>query len=228
MIRITFLLAALLQFLGNAQAFAADPRELLALLKTGSYVIVFRRGATDDSQKDIYPFRFDDMKAQRQLNEKGRETAHQIGSALKAQGIPMGAVYTSKLFRAVETGQILSSKEVVAVDALTDSGAGSASSMANPTGANAKAGLAIRELVNAVPKPGTNTVLVTHKMNFADAFGKEAGDVGEAEAFVYKPNSTGPALFCRAHQGGGLVHRLELSRSRLYADLRQAASFFLS
>ena len=31
--------------------------------------------------------------------------------------------------------------------------------------------------------------------NFADAFGKEAGDVGEAEAFVYKPNSTGPAQF---------------------------------
>jgi hypothetical protein len=194
--RITLLLAALLQFLGTAQAFAADSRELLALLKTGSYVIIFRHGATDDSQKDIHPFRFDDMKAQRQLSEKGRETARQIASALKAQGIPIGEVYTSKLFRAVETGQILSAgKEVNAVDALTDSGAGSASSMANPTGANAKAGVAIRELVNAVPKPGTNNVLVTHKTNFADAFGKEAGDVGEAEAFIYKPNSTGPALF---------------------------------
>ena len=194
--RIILLLAVLLPLLGNAEAFTADPRELFSLLKAGSYVIIFRHGATDDSQKDIHPFRFDDMKAQRQLSEKGRETARQIGSALTTHGIPIGEVYTSKLFRAVETGQILSAgKEVIAVDALTDSGGGSASSMANPTGANAKAGLAIRDLVNAVPKPGTNTVLVTHKTNFADAFGKEAGDVGEAEAFVYKPNSTGPAQF---------------------------------
>ena len=193
--RTILLFAALFQFLGSVQASAADSRELLSLLKAGGYVIVFRHGATDDSQKDIYPFKFDDMKAQRQLSEKGRETARQIGAALKAQGIPVGDVYTSKLNRAVETGQIMSGKEVRAVDALTDSGAGSASSMANPTGANAKAGLAIRELVNAVPKSGTNNLLVTHKTNFADAFGKEAGDVGEAEAFVYKPSTAGPAVF---------------------------------
>ena len=196
MIRIiTLLVSALLQFLSSVQASAADPRELLLLLKAGGYVIVFRHGATDDSQKDVYPFKFDDMKAQRQLSEKGRETARQIGATLKLQGIPVGDVYTSKLNRAVETGQIMSGKEVRAVDALTDSGAGSASSMANPTGANAKAGLAIRELVNAAPGPGTNNLLVTHKTNFADAFGKEAGDVGEGEAFVYKPNSAGTALF---------------------------------
>lgn len=193
--RISFLLGVLLLFSGSVQTSAADSRELLALLKTGGYVIVFRHGATDDSQKDIYPFKFDDMKAQRQLSEKGRETARQIGAAFKALGIPIGDVYTSRLNRAVETGQILSGKEVRAVDALTDSGAGSASSMANPTGANAKIGLAIRELVNAVPGPGTNNLLVTHKTNFADAFGKQAGDVGEAEAFVYKPTTAGPAVF---------------------------------
>lgn len=193
--RISFLLGVLLLFSGSVQTSAADSRELLALLKTGGYVIVFRHGATDDSQKDIYPFKFDDMKAQRQLSEKGRETARQIGAAFKALGIPIGDVYTSRLNRAVETGQILSGKEVRAVDALTDSGAGSASSMANPTGANAKTGLAIRELVNAVPGPGTNNLLVTHKTNFADAFGKQAGDVGEAEAFVYKPTTAGPAVF---------------------------------
>lgn len=193
--RIALLLGALLLFPGSTQTFAADSRELLALLKQGNYVIVFRHGATDDSQKDIYPFKFDDMKAQRQLSEKGRETARQIGAALKAQGVPVGDVYTSRLNRAVETGQILSGKEVRAVDVLTDSGAGSASSMANPTGANAKAGLAMRELINAVPRPGTNNLLVTHKTNFADAFGKEAGDVGEAEAFVYKPNPASPAVF---------------------------------
>ncbi|CAN7164430.1 histidine phosphatase family protein [Bradyrhizobium sp. LjRoot220] len=193
--RISLFLGVLLLFSANTQAFAGDSRELIAQLKQGNYVIIFRHGATDDSQKDIHPFKFDDMKAQRQLNEKGRETARQIGAALKAQDIPVGDVYTSKLNRAVETGQILSGKEVRAVDALTDSGGGSASSMANPTGANAKAGLAIRELVNAIPKPGTNNLLVTHKTNFADAFGKEAGDVGEAEAFVYQPKPASAPVF---------------------------------
>ncbi len=81
--KIILLLAALVQFVCTAlQASAADLRELLSLLKAGGYVIVLRHGATDDSQKDIYPFKFDDMKAQRQLSEKGRETARQIGAAL--------------------------------------------------------------------------------------------------------------------------------------------------
>jgi phosphohistidine phosphatase SixA len=193
--RMSLVLGALLLFSGNAQVFAADTRELLSVLKKGNHVIIFRHGATDDSQKDVYPFRFDDMKAQRQLSEKGRETARKIGAAVKQQGIPIGVVYTSRLNRAIETGQLLSGKEIEAVDALTDSGAGSVLGMANPTGTNAKARFAMRELLNKVPEAGTNILLVTHKTNFADAFGKEAGDVQEAEAFVYKPNAAAPATF---------------------------------
>ena len=193
--RISVLLGALLLLVGNSQVFGADARELLSLLKNGNYVIIFRHGATDDGQKDIYPLKFDDMKAQRQLSEKGKETAHTIGVALKEQGIPVGVVYTSRLNRAVETGQLLSGKEGLAVDALTDSSAGSVSGMANPTGTNTKAGLAMRELINKLPETGANNLVVTHKTNFADAFGKEAGDVQEAEAFVYKPNPAGSAIF---------------------------------
>jgi hypothetical protein len=179
-------------FLGLSSAFAADTKEIISMLKGGDLVIVFRHGETDNRQKDIYPFKFDDMTAQRQLSEKGRETARQIGSALKDLAIPVGDVFASKLHRAIETAELLTGKQVVGLDALTDSSAGSASGMANPAGANTKAGLAMRNLVNTAPKTGTNTLLVTHKTNFADAFGKEAGDVQEAEAFVYRPNSSGP------------------------------------
>jgi hypothetical protein len=49
------------------------------------------------------------------------------------------------------------------VDALTDSGAGSSSAMANPDGKNAKAGRAVLDLVNAPPKAGLNNLAVTHK-----------------------------------------------------------------
>lgn len=175
----------------STHATAAASPELIASLKQGGYVLVFRHTATDDSQKDVYPFKFDDMSAQRQLSEKGRDMARQIGTAIKELAIPIGDIYTSRLNRAIEAGRLISGREVKPVDALTDSSNASASGMANPTGA--KAGQAVRQLVDAPPKAGTNTFLVTHKTNIADAFGKDAGDVQEGEAFVYKAGSSGPA-----------------------------------
>lgn len=180
---------------GSSRPAAADALELIASLRQGGYVLVFRHTATDDSQKDVYPFKFDDMSAQRQLSERGREMARQIGAAIKALAIPIGDVYTSRLNRAIEAGRLICGRDGKPVDALTDSSNASASGMANPTGANAKAGQAVRQLVDAPPKPGTNNFLITHKTNIADAFGKDAGDVQEGEAFVYKAGGSGPAAF---------------------------------
>jgi phosphohistidine phosphatase SixA len=191
----------------SPQSRAADLDGLVSSLKDGGYVIVFRHGATDDSQKDIYPFKFDDMSAQRQLSEEGRELARELGAALKKLAVPIGEVYTSRLNRAVETGKLLGGKEVSPVDELTDSGAGSASAMANPDGKNAKAGRAVRELVNAPPKPGVNNLAVTHKTNVADAFGKEFSDIREGEALVYKTSSSGPAaLVARVQANEWIAH----------------------
>lgn len=188
-------LALIALLAGISRHAAADSPDLISSLKQGGYVLIFRHTATDDSQKDVYPFKFDDMSAQRQLSDKGRDMARQIGAAIREQAIPIGEVYTSRLNRAAEAGRLISGREVRPVDALTDSSNASASGMANPTGANAKAGQAVRQLVDAPPKAGTNTFLVTHKTNIADAFGKEAGDVQEGEAFVYKANGSGPATF---------------------------------
>ena len=171
---------------------AADLDALVPMLKQGGYVLVIRHVATDDSQKDAFPFVLDDMKKQRQLSEQGRQTAREMGATIKALGISFGQVYTSQLNRAVETGSLLSGSQTIAVRELTDSGAGSTSAMAKPTGANAKIGSAVRDLVNAAPKFGFNNLLVTHKTNIADAFGKEFGNVTEGEALVFKPNTSGP------------------------------------
>ena len=168
----------------------------------GGYVLVVRHGATDDSQKDVFPFKFDDMTAQRQLSEKGRSMARELGEALKKLGVPIGEVYTSQLNRAVETGKLLGGKDVSPVDALTDSGAGSSSAMVNPDGKNAKTGRAMRDLVNAPPKPGLNNLAVTHKTNVADAFGKEFADIREGEALVYKTSDSGPAVLVARVQAG--------------------------
>ena len=174
------------------RATAADISKIVPMLKQGGYVLVLRHGATDESQKDVYPFVFDDMKKQRQLSDQGRKVARQMGAAIKALGIPIGQIYSSKLNRAIETGSLVSPAHITPVSELTDSGAGSASAMANPNGANTKIGDAIRALVNKPPAMGTNNLLVTHKPNIADAFGKELADVKEAETLIYRPNPSGP------------------------------------
>ena len=70
--------------------------------------------------------------------------------------------------------------------------------MANPDGKNAKAGRAVRDLVNAPPKAGVNNLAVTHKTNVADAFGKEFADIREGEALVYKTSASGRPSWSRA------------------------------
>ncbi len=177
-------------------ASAGDLANLTATLKQGGYVMVFRHVATDESQKDIYPFRFDDMKAQRQLSDKGREDARAIGTSLKQLGIPLGEIYTSRLNRAVETGKLIAGKDVSPKDELTDSGASSASKMANPEGDNEKIGRAIRQLVGSAPSTAVNIVLVTHKTNIADAFGKDFADVNDGEALIFKAGGA-PVLVAR-------------------------------
>jgi phosphohistidine phosphatase SixA len=193
MIRIALHLALLLFAISIAPANASDPQNLAAALKQGGHVIVFRHGATDESQKDIYPFRFDDMKAQRQLSDKGRETARAIGAAFKELGIPVGVVYTSRLNRAVETGKLIAAKDVTPKDELTDSGAGSASSMANPEGNAEKFGRPLRELAGA-PAAHVNILIITHKTNIADGFGKSYADVQEGEALIFRATPSGASL----------------------------------
>jgi phosphohistidine phosphatase SixA len=174
------------------RATGADISKIVLMLKQGGYVLVLRHGATDDSQKDVYPFIFDDMKKQRQLSDQGRKVAREMGAAIKTLGISIGQIYSSKLNRAIETGSLMSGAQMIPVNELTDSSAGNASAMANPNGSNTKIGNAIRALGNKAPAIGTNNVLITHKTNIADAFGKELTDVKEGETLIYLPNPSGP------------------------------------
>lgn len=50
---------------------------------------------------------------------------------------------------------------------------------------------ALRKMAATPPDAGTNTVIVTHKPNVVDAFGKDWFDVKEGEASVFKPDGQG-------------------------------------
>ena len=50
---------------------------------------------------------------------------------------------------------------------------------------------ALRALVATAPDPGTNTLIVTHKPNILDAFGKDWFEIREGEASIFKPEAGG-------------------------------------
>lgn len=49
-------------------------------------------------------------------------------------------------------------------------------------------GAALRKLAATPPAAGTNTLIVSHKPNVIDAFGKDWFEVKEGEASVFKPD----------------------------------------
>ena len=193
-----------------AQAALADDGNLSVLLPSlqqGGYVLVLRHGATDSQQSDVYPLNYKDMTAQRQLSEQGREVARQMGSALVSLGIPIGSVITSRLNRAVETGRLVAGKDVKGMEELNDSTMGSASAMAGSSvSGKQRYATALRQLVATRPEFHTNTLIVTHKTNVQDAFGKEWTDIKEGECLLFRPgDSASPTPIARIEASEWIV-----------------------
>jgi len=158
---------------------------ILEALRPGGHVIVVRHGATYLDQADTDPLNFDNIPAQRQLTDKGRADAQAVGDVLRAAGVKIGKAYSSRYFRAVETARLIAGKEPQATLDVTEGGV-----IVSPN-ENARRALALRAMAAAPPDPGTNTLIVTHKPNLLDAFGKDWIDVREGEATIFKPGGSG-------------------------------------
>jgi hypothetical protein len=53
----------------------------------------------------------------------------------------------------------------------------------------------MKKLAATTPPAGTNVILILHKPNVMDAFGKDWFDVREGEASVFKPDGNGGSKF---------------------------------
>ena len=181
--------AVLLSFFAAcASAQTADLKALTSAMKQGGYVVVFRHGATNRDQADTDPLNHDNVAKQRVLSTSGIDVAKQIGAAFKKLGIQFGNVYTSKFNRAVETGKLMSGGEVSSTLDITEGGL-----VVTPI-ENDRRAEALRKLAGVVPAAGKNTLIVTHKPNILDAFGKDWFEVKEGEASVFKPDGSGKAV----------------------------------
>lgn len=147
--------------------------DILQVLRPGGYVIVLRHGATYPDQADTDPLHNDNLAKQRQLNDKGRADAKEVGEVFRAAGVPIGKLYSSRFHRAVETARLIGGREPRATLDVTEGGL-----VVSPN-ANNRRTQAFRALVATVPDPGTNTLVVTHKPNILDLFGKEWFEVKE-------------------------------------------------
>jgi broad specificity phosphatase PhoE len=159
--------------------------ELVQALRGGGYVIVFRHGGTHPDQADTDPLNPDNVAQQRHLNDRGRAEARAVGEVFRNVRIPIGKSYSSRFQRAVETARLIGGKDPQATLDVTEGGL-----VVSPNENNRRA-QAFRELAATPPDPGTNTLIVTHKPNIIDAFGKDWFEIKEGEASVFKPEAGG-------------------------------------
>ncbi|MFL6834644.1 MAG: histidine phosphatase family protein [Xanthobacteraceae bacterium] len=183
--------AAAFLLLAATERGAQAQNEWVNALRQGGYVIVFRHGATHQDQADTDPLNPKNVAQQRQLNDTGKAKAKEIGEAFRKLRIPVGQVQSSVFNRAVETGTLMNLGEVTSSPDFSEGGL-----VVTPIENNRRA-QALRKLAATVPPAGTNIVVVTHKPNILDAFGKEWFDVREGEASVFQPGGGGYKLIVR-------------------------------
>lgn len=147
---------------------------LMAELKKGGYTLVVRHARTDrtvptrETPGSVPPLRAD----QRNLTADGIGDVRLMQAAMQRHAIPISEVWTSPVYRCRETADAFGPPQA---------------SMALRVFPTTRETMA---LLAAVPKPGTNRVLVTHHFVLESLVpGIAVGDIGESEAAVIRPLS---------------------------------------
>jgi phosphohistidine phosphatase SixA len=160
----------------------APAAALLAPLRQGGLVLVMRHAS---SPRDVPTRQTADpanTTLERELDAAGRTTATAMGTAIRELKIPIGEVFTSGTFRALQTVRLAQLGMPTIVAELGDGGR----SMQAATDAQSNW---LRTRITQVPARG-NAVVVTHMPNLSRAF-PEWGAVDDGETVVVKPDGKG-------------------------------------
>jgi phosphohistidine phosphatase SixA len=185
------LLSALCLF--SAVARSADfgqslPREALAkALHEGGFVVLMRHANSPHQAPAEAEANSDNPKHERQLDEAGRRSAVAMGDAIRLIRIPIGQLWSSPTYRALETIKLAKLGTPEIHEELGDSG------QSMQTDASGGRGAWLRSQTAKVPAQGTNTLIVTHYPNIMEAFKAEAAGLEEGEALIFRPDGRGSA-----------------------------------
>src|ERR1700685_1065364 len=116
------LISLVTAFVAVAPAAQSADNDIAQALRAGGLVLVVRHGATFTDRADTDPLNFDNVAAQRNLNDNGKALAKVFGDALRQAGVPIGKVYTSKYNRAYETALIAGFPDIEKTADLTEGG----------------------------------------------------------------------------------------------------------
>ena len=170
---------------GTARAQTLSGDGLVNALRHGGYVIVMRHASSPREAPDKQTANADNVNQERQLDPNGRTTAIAMGKALRDLKIPVGDVFTSPTYRAMETvrlAQLVNARPQVELG----DGGQNMQSVAQSQAAW------LRMKVTQFPS-GTNTILVTHLPNMAGAFPQVTAGLADGEALVFGSDGKGGA-----------------------------------
>jgi phosphohistidine phosphatase SixA len=185
------LISLVTAFVAVAPAAQSADNDIAQALRAGGLVLVVRHGATFTDRADTDPLNFDNVGAQRNLNDNGKALAKSFGDALRQAGVPIGKVYTSKYNRAYETALIAGFPDIEKTADLTEGGL-----IVSPNENNRRAE-AFRKMLAVAPKDHSNTIIITHQPNIVAALGKDWFDVKEGETSIFRPADGGYKLVAR-------------------------------
>jgi phosphohistidine phosphatase SixA len=182
-LRLIAILAGML-VTGTAQADTLSGTGLVTALRQGGYVLVMRHASSPPAPPTAASAEHDNTGLERQLDESGRSAAQAMGKALKTLSIPVGQVWSSPTYRALETVRLAGLPNPTAAVELGDGGQSMHAAATSQT-------LWLRAKLAETPRAGTDTIIVTQSPNIQDAFGQSASGLAEGEALVVRPGGAG-------------------------------------
>jgi phosphohistidine phosphatase SixA len=163
--------------------------DLVLALQRGGYVILMRHASSPGTAPDAARVSADNTQHERQLDEQGQASARALGDAFRRLNIPIGEVLSSPTYRAIETVKVAKLGQPTTFPELGQSEPGMSADKGQTRAAWLKAKAAER------PAAGTNTLIVTHYPNIAEAFPREADGLAEGEALILRPDKRDGASF---------------------------------
>jgi phosphohistidine phosphatase SixA len=162
--------------------------EVLKALVSGGCVLVVRHASAYRSAASSVKGDTASLLHERRLDSSGSRNAREMGAALFHLQIPIGAVFSSPQRRALETillAGLPQSHPLPQLDEIRDTDSDAASTW-------------LRTTVTQQPRPGTNTVIVTHLPNILGSLGDRVSDATPGEMLVFRPDSSAqPKLLSR-------------------------------